>query len=98
MLVADTGAKIGQLMDRILKYDKEFPLKSFHTKGTSGTKRKRARTGDGGGAGVGADIKRGVTGRNRMVERGFEGILNVGRPSQSKGTKTHLEKGSGWHE
>jgi hypothetical protein len=31
----DTGAKIGQLKDRILKYDKEFPLKLFHihTKG-----------------------------------------------------------------
>ena len=34
VLVVDTGAKIGQFMDRILKYDKEFPLKSFHTKGT----------------------------------------------------------------
>ncbi|KAI0254087.1 hypothetical protein BJV78DRAFT_1280483 [Lactifluus subvellereus] len=52
--VKDTRAKIGQFKDKILKHNKEFPMKSFYTKDTQGTKRKRARTGDGGSAGAGA--------------------------------------------
>ena len=41
-----TEAKIGQFGDKILKYSKEFPIKSFYTKDTQGTKRKHLPTGE----------------------------------------------------
>ena len=68
----DTKAKIQQLQDKIDQHDKEYPMKSFHTKDTVGNKRKCLDRGaDDRGAGGGAgDI--GATDCAELRAHGYE--------------------------